>query len=120
MENIQHNTHCRYGAPSIGILWRVHLLAFGDGGKSFEQVTCQLYDKYFLRFFGRGAGVHNSLLVAFNRLPAMDSPKLQVAIECCLALEVEYFTRETVFYISLFSSSVGLRAQFPPSSSLTA
>ena len=43
----------------------------------------------FSRFFGRGTGIHNSLLIAYNKLPALDSPKLQVVIEVCLALEVQ-------------------------------
>lgn len=43
------------------------------------------------RFFGRGQGLHNSLLIAYNKLPAVDSPKLHVAIECCMALEVQYY-----------------------------
>ena len=34
-------------------------------------------------------------------LSAIDSPKLQVAIKCCLALKVKYFTGNTVFCISL-------------------
>ena len=42
MEIIQRNTHRRHGAPSLGTLQRVLLLAFGDGGNFVEQVTCQL------------------------------------------------------------------------------
>ena len=40
------------------------------------------------RFFERGGGVHNSLMNPYDKLPCPDSPKLQVALEVCLALEV--------------------------------
>ena len=46
--------------------------------------------KSHFRFFGRGSGVHNSLLRPYEKLPAVDSPKLQVALEACLALEVQF------------------------------
>ena len=44
--------------------------------------------KFFGRFFERGAGIHNALMTPYDKLPCPDSPKLQVALEACLALEV--------------------------------
>ena len=40
------------------------------------------------RFVERGGGVHNSLLLRYDKLPAPDSPKLQIALENSLALQV--------------------------------
>ena len=46
------------------------------------------------RFFERGAGVHYSLLKPYDKLPAPDSPKLQIALENSMALQVCYIIRE--------------------------
>ena len=51
-------------------------------------LSLDYYMKFPGRFFERGAGVHNSLLAPYDKLPCPDSPKLQVALEACLALEV--------------------------------
>ena len=71
----------------------MYLLVSGDGG-NYLSCCCVDYNESeanFSRFFGRGTGLHNSLLIAYNKLPALDSPKLQVVIEATLALEVQLF-----------------------------
>ena len=71
------------------------------------------------RFFERGGGVHNSLMNPYDKLPCPDSPKLQVALEVCLALEVVLiinYTFKVFAHISLLSMSMALQT-CPPSSS---
>ena len=62
------------------------------------------------RFFERGAGVHNSLMDPYDKLPCPDSLKLQVALEVCLALEVVLkinHTFKVLALIFLVSTSMG-------------
>ena len=86
-------------------------------------VTLRSSFEYYMnfpgRFFERGAGVHNSLMDPYDKLPCPDSPKLQVALEVCLALEVVLKINNTftvLSLISLLSMSMGLPT-CPPSSS---
>ena len=44
------------------------------------------------RYFERGTGVHNSLLKPYDKLPHLDSPKLQVALQNSMALQYEFGT----------------------------